>query len=131
MKSIGSDFKDKIDFIKTTIFNICPENSITNGYCTEKIFHSLEAGCIPIYWGSKPEPTILNDKCYLLIDEKLNKQKIQEDIKNLINNYKNYVVDNIFKDNAKFEIERMYCEFENGIRELIKIKIPEFNDIIR
>jgi hypothetical protein len=127
---IGLDFNDKINFIKTTIFNICPENSRTNGYCTEKIFHSLEAGCIPIYWGSKPEPYILNEKCYFLIDEKLNKQKIQEDIKYLIKNYKEYIVDNIFKDNAKFEIERMYYELENGIRELIKLKIQDFNEYI-
>jgi hypothetical protein len=53
---------NKYEFIKQYKFNICPENSSAPGYVTEKIFQSIEAGCIPIYWGAnnKPEEDILN-----------------------------------------------------------------------
>ena len=47
---------NKYDFIRQYKFNICPENSNSSGYVTEKIFQAVEAGCIPIYWGSDNEP---------------------------------------------------------------------------
>lgn len=55
---------NKYEFIKQYKFNICPENSNSAGYVTEKIFQSIEAGCIPVYWGAdnKPEDNILNQK---------------------------------------------------------------------
>ena len=31
-------------------FNLCPENSIGEGYITEKIVHAFYAGCVPISW---------------------------------------------------------------------------------
>ena len=52
----------KINFIKLSKFTICPENSADPGYCTEKIMHALEAGCIPLYWGiDLPEKDILKE----------------------------------------------------------------------
>ena len=44
---------------KPVKYNICPENSSTKGYCTEKLFEALQAGCIPIYSGHGI-PTVLN-----------------------------------------------------------------------
>jgi alpha(1,3/1,4) fucosyltransferase len=32
-------------------FNICMENTVWPGYCTEKIWDSVRARCLPIYWG--------------------------------------------------------------------------------
>lgn len=53
---------DKKEYLKQFYFNICPENSNSYGYVTEKIFEAIASGCIPIYWGSHniPEPDILN-----------------------------------------------------------------------
>lgn len=53
---------NKHEFLKQFKFNICPENSNAEGYITEKVFQSIEAGCIPVYWGAnnRPEPEILN-----------------------------------------------------------------------
>ena len=53
---------DKSRFISEYKFNICPENSNCAGYVTEKVFQAIDAGCIPIYWGSynNPEPEVLN-----------------------------------------------------------------------
>lgn len=52
----------KKKYLQNFWFNICPENSDTDGYVTEKIFDAISSGCIPIYWGSlgSPEPTVLN-----------------------------------------------------------------------
>lgn len=33
-------------------FSICYENSRVPGYVTEKIFDSMFAGCVPVYWGA-------------------------------------------------------------------------------
>jgi len=47
---------DKFDddlslYLETCRFNICLENTNSDGYVTEKIFHALLGGSIPIYWG--------------------------------------------------------------------------------
>lgn len=40
---------NKIEYLKHYKFNICPENSDKQYYVTEKLIHSIMAGCIPIY----------------------------------------------------------------------------------
>lgn len=72
--SLKTSFKDdKTAYLRQFKFNICPENTNALGYVTEKLFESIEAGCVPVYWGSysNPEPEVLNldaiimnlDKC--------------------------------------------------------------------
>ncbi|MGV8093836.1 MAG: glycosyltransferase family 10 domain-containing protein [Mangrovibacterium sp.] len=61
--SLLNDYADdKLEYLKQFQFNICPENSNCMGYVTEKIFHAISSGCIPIYWGSynRPELDVLN-----------------------------------------------------------------------
>ena len=75
---------DKAAYLKQFYFNICPENSDSYGYVTEKIFEAISAGCIPIYWGSMndPEPGILNKEAIILWnmngDNTENVKKIEE-----------------------------------------------------
>lgn len=57
-------FQDnKVNYLKQFFFNACPENTNCYGYVTEKLFESILAGCIPIYWGScgDPEKYVLNN----------------------------------------------------------------------
>lgn len=63
---IGKSYSEKISFIRHGKFNICPENSAGDGYVTEKIFHALEAGTIPIYSGGM-RPEIVNPASYIYI----------------------------------------------------------------
>lgn len=66
--SLKKDYSDdKIAYLKAFYFNICPENSNSWGYVTEKVFEAIDAGCIPVYWGSynKPEQGILNEDAIL------------------------------------------------------------------
>ncbi|MCI2048242.1 MAG: glycosyltransferase family 10 [Lachnospiraceae bacterium] len=53
---------DKLRYLRTFRFNICPENTDTEGYCTEKLFDSFRTGTIPVYNGSHndPEPGLVN-----------------------------------------------------------------------
>jgi hypothetical protein len=120
---IGKACKDKINFIKYTKYNICPENSEFEGYFTEKIFESLEAGCIPVYWAiDKPEKEILNEKCYVWFDT-TNIDKTREDIYNMIYNSNKYKNINLFNNEAKNEITKMYNTLKTSILHLLHIKM--------
>lgn len=61
---------DKLSFLRHYRFNLCPENSNYPGYCTEKIFEAIAAGCIPLYWGSNnnPEPDILRKEAICFVN---------------------------------------------------------------
>lgn len=61
---------NKAEFLKQYKFYICPENASVEGYVTEKAFHAIGSGCIPIYWGAcgNPEPDMLNRDAILFWD---------------------------------------------------------------
>jgi predicted PolB exonuclease-like 3'-5' exonuclease len=51
-ESLYKEFNnDKRLYLRQYYFNICPENSNSPGYVTEKLFEALYSGCIPIYNG--------------------------------------------------------------------------------
>jgi alpha(1,3/1,4) fucosyltransferase len=84
---------DKHKFLKQFKLNICPENSNAEGYVTEKIFQSIEAGCIPVYWGAnnKPEPDILNQDAILCWNQGENNASLLTVIKELIADENKYI----------------------------------------
>jgi len=41
----------KMDLLKNYRFNLCYENTIFPNYCTEKLWHAIASGCLPIYYG--------------------------------------------------------------------------------
>ena len=75
----------KFDVLPNAKFNICPENAIGVGYCTEKLYHALIHGCIPIYYGeSDPEPNIFNKERILFYDPE-NEDELKEKIYKIVN----------------------------------------------
>lgn len=46
-------------------YNVCCENSIGTGYITEKIFHAMAAGCIPVYKGGTQIDEMVPRDCYI------------------------------------------------------------------
>lgn len=113
----------KIAFIKNYKFNICPENSDAPGYCTEKIFHAIQAGCIPIYWGTdnNPEPTILNHEPCLFFQPN-NPQKLTTDVKKLLaepEKLNRLAASDRFLPNAHREIFGFYTRLEEKMIELL------------
>lgn len=116
---IGQSQQEKINYINNSIYNICPENSIYEGYVTEKIFQAFETGTIPLYWGHDlPEKEILNKNkyCFCKIeDNNILKQQIEDVVKN-----KNkYIEGKIFNDNAKNIIETYYNDLIEEIKKNI------------
>lgn len=65
----------KYTFLKQSKFNICPENSVGNGYTTEKLFDALLAGTVPVYWPTRsmnpPEEWLINPERILFYDDSL------------------------------------------------------------
>ena len=111
---------DKVKVISKCTYNICPENSKGEGYCTEKIFHALEAGCIPIYWGNgKPEPDLLNENkyCFCNFDNKTN---LSKSIKYVVENKDQYLNGPIFKPNAEKVLEKYFSDLKEQLESLLK-----------
>lgn len=116
---------NKIEYLKTFKFNICPENSSTKGYVTEKIFEAIFSGCIPIYWGSEGyvEPEILNKEAFIYFEESKEEQIIEK-IKRLWESeeeYKKFIsIPPFKKDAAKIiweklkTLDRKFKELENN-----------------
>ena len=58
--------KNKIEVLKTYKFNFCLENTKSSeGYVSEKIFDSFEAGAIPVYLGSSNIDKYIPRDCYI------------------------------------------------------------------
>lgn len=55
----------KVKLLEDYRWNICFENSITEGYTTEKLFEAKVAGCVPIYYGHPSSGMDFNDSCYI------------------------------------------------------------------
>ncbi len=49
--NVGGCVDDKIEFIGHYKFNLALENSLVEGYVTEKLLEPLAAATVPIYWG--------------------------------------------------------------------------------
>ena len=62
---------NKLKFLHNFKFNICPENTNTYGYVTEKLFDAMRCGCVPIYSGSdnRPEPGLIDPDSVIFWDD--------------------------------------------------------------
>jgi len=110
---------NKAVYLQLYKFNICPENSVSPGYVTEKIFQSLYSGCIPIYngWSKNPEPDILNPNIILWYEENEVKPLIEELKKLYVNDkyYCSFMEQPFFCDTAVDKIHTMLQQFTDKI----------------
>lgn len=85
-------YDDKAKFLKLYKFFICPENISVEGYVTEKVFHAIGSGCVPIYNGSlnNPEPDVLNHDAILFWDHDGDNTALLGQIEELQNNDRLY-----------------------------------------
>jgi len=98
-----------------TIFNkykfiFVAENSIDDGYITEKIFNCLFANCIPIYLGSHKIDYFFNKDCFIngnsIIDNTINLNSITKHIIDLNKNEDKFnEIININKINSNYDDE--------------------------
>jgi len=128
--SLKTEYNDnKQLYLQQYKFNICPENSIGEGYVTEKIFHSLLSGCIPIYngWSKNPEPGIVNPDIILWYDEfdEQNNEYTLMKIRKLQENdkfYRSFIGQPFFCDTAVDKIYDMQNRLNEKISKIIYCK---------
>lgn len=98
-------------------FVFVSENSIEDGYITEKIFNCYFARTIPIYSGSKKIDYFFNKNSFINIENNSNFEDIKLLIKNL--NYDSYINSNIINDT--FDNENYKEVLNNFINNLSSI----------
>ena len=115
---------DKKRFISEYKFNICPENSNCMGYVTEKLFQAIDAGCIPVYWGSfnNPEPEVLNRNAIVFWEKDGNNDSVIELLERLNSSqtlYKDFAHQARLKDSASDFVIQKFYDLESRIRDLL------------
>mgnify|MGYP002081783418 CR=1 FL=1 len=65
----GKNVDDKIEFQKQYKFTIAFENSIMDGYITEKIVQAWAAGTVPVYYGGNGVAKDFNRKAFIDVTE--------------------------------------------------------------
>lgn len=125
--SLVNNFNNnKLNYLQEYKFNICPENSASDGYVTEKIIESLLAGCIPIYNGysKNPEPEIINPGVILWYDEidiknnELTLKMIKELYENK-NYYQDFINQPFFLDTAIDKIYSYLCNYKSIFHKMM------------
>lgn len=116
---------DKAEFLKCYKFFICPENISVDGYVTEKVFHSIGSGCIPIYNGSlnNPEPDVLNHDAILFWEKDGDNSQLIKKVEELWNNpklYKDFFEQPRLQPNAAEVVIEYFNALEKKINDLFK-----------
>jgi glycosyltransferase involved in cell wall biosynthesis len=120
---------EKDVYLQQYKFSICPENTINQGYVTEKLFQSLYSGCIPIYngWSKNPEPDVLNPNIILWFDEN-DTSTLVNDVKKINSDdklYRLFMEQPFFCDNAVDKIHIMLQQFTDKMQYTVKEIIKE------
>ena len=114
---IGPTWNDKLNFLKPSIFNICPENSSRRGYCTEKLFHAFEAGCIPLYWGNDfPEKDLIEKDSYIFVNMENDAIRKQQ-IANAVKHQKEIIQKPIFTKQAPYVLDSYYSNLKWQLKD--------------
>ena len=96
------DQKEKVLFLSDYKFTIAAENKKRNGYTTEKLFHALVSGGIPIYWGSESVNKDFNPERFINVEDFNSYDELLNEIIYLDQNdraYKQKISKPIFADN--------------------------------
>lgn len=88
-ETLKTTYQDnKLDYLHSVRFNICPENTDAEGYVTEKLFDAFRTGVIPIYHGScnDPEPGLICRDSVLFWDYQGDNSNTIQEIRRLSEN---------------------------------------------
>lgn len=80
----------KFQFMSERKFNLCYENGSYPGYVTEKLFHALYAGVVPIYWGSPTVELDFNPEAFISRHDYDTFEKMLDKIKEIDHNDEMY-----------------------------------------
>lgn len=91
LNNIGGPVKDKQEFIAKYKFTIAFENSIKEGYTTEKLLEPLLANTVPIYYGSPRAIEEFNPKGIIFADRFESLQQLADEVKRIDNDDEAYL----------------------------------------
>lgn len=89
--NVGGRVPDKMAFIARYKFNIALENSLVDGYTTEKLIEPMAAQTIPIYWGNRMVDREFNAQSYINISDYDNYNRAVKAIERLDNDREAYM----------------------------------------
>ena len=114
---------NKIKYLEQYRFSICPENSLSEGYITEKLFESMWSGCIPIYWGPDSlEDGILYPDWILRWQKDGDNERILSRISELNSQpqvYESFISQKKFSENAVDIIWDYFEQFRDKISNIL------------
>ena len=115
--------QSKIDWLKDYRFNMCGENTLGEGYVTEKIFDCLIGGCIPVYYGPKlTEPDILNQNLIVNIETipEWTTGGLEARIRYIEENYEEFIDQPIFVEGGLDRIRKYYTDLEKKLKNILQ-----------
>lgn len=118
--NVGGRVADKHSFIKRYKFNVAFENSLVDGYTTEKLIEALAARTLPLYWGNPNAAHDINPKCFINIHDFSSPEAALEYIKEVDNDeglYNQYFTENPLKNSPCLNWESELSEFLSYIVE--------------
>ena len=89
--NVGGPVDDKLQFIAKYKFNLALENSLVDGYVTEKILEPFAAATVPIYWGSESAKHDFNPESFININDYDTTDSLLRRIKEIDNNPSEYL----------------------------------------
>jgi len=125
--SLVKEFGDnKVAYLQSYLFNICPENTAAYGYTTEKIFEAISCGCIPIYWGAElADKAVINEDAIIFWDRKNNGKDALKRIEELHKNPKlleEFLTQPRLLPTAEEYILDTFATIESKLREILNPK---------
>lgn len=117
---------NKVEYMKQYVFNICPENTSSYGYTTEKLFEAISAGCVPVYWGAElADKAVINEDAIIRWNRRDKGEAAINQIKELWSNPK--LMEEFLKQprllpTAEEYIMDTFATIENRLREIISRK---------
>jgi len=75
--------QEKFDVLKQFRFCMCFENTMINGYVSEKIFTCFTAGCVPIYLGAPNVETYIPKDCFIDYRDFANDEELYQFLKSM------------------------------------------------
>ncbi|MEM6770055.1 MAG: glycosyltransferase family 10 [Bacteroidota bacterium] len=120
---LAPGYVHKLALLHKYKFNLCPENTDAPGYVTEKLWHAIAAGCIPIYWGAgnQPEVDILRQQAILFFqpDEP---QALAEQLETLLASpakLQAFATQEKFQPDAAEKIHAYFLRLEHKLLEVL------------
>lgn len=134
LNNIGGAVKDKYAFTSNYKFSLCFENSMANGYTTEKILEGFAGNGIPIYWGNPGVVQEFNPKSFINCNSYGSLSEAVEYIKKVDNDdelYLQFVKEPVFIESSSGKKEVTEKNLEAFFKNIFEQKLSEAGRINR